>query len=114
MDYQRSAGGVLLPIANLTNLLLRATAWRAILKAAVPGHRVRWRSVTGAYLAGAGLNGVLPARGGDGAKVVLVNRSIPGASCAVVTSGLLVETLLVRFALLDRSVAPELPSNWMR
>jgi uncharacterized membrane protein YbhN (UPF0104 family) len=40
------------------------------------------------------MNGVLPARGGDVAKVVLVNRSVPGASCAVVASGLLVETLL--------------------
>ncbi|MDX6494480.1 MAG: glycosyltransferase AglD [Gaiellales bacterium] len=81
-------------LLHLTNLLLRATAWREILKAAVPGHLVPWKGVTGAYLAGAGMNGVLPARGGDVAKVVLVNRSVPGASCAVVASGLLVETLL--------------------
>jgi uncharacterized membrane protein YbhN (UPF0104 family) len=81
-------------LLHLSNLLLRATAWRAILMAAVPGHRVPWRGVTGAYLAGAGMNGLLPARGGDVAKVVLVNRAVPGASCAVVASGLLVETLL--------------------
>lgn len=81
-------------LLHLSNLLLRATAWRAILRAAIPGHRVPWTGVTGAYLAGAGMNGVLPARGGDVAKVVLVNRSVPGASCAVVASGLLVETLL--------------------
>src|SRR5204863_241047 len=77
-------------LLHLANLLLRATAWRAILRAAVPGHRVPWRGVTGAYLAGAGMNGVLPARGGDVAKVVLVNRSVPGASCAVGASALLV------------------------
>jgi uncharacterized membrane protein YbhN (UPF0104 family) len=81
-------------VLHLSNLLLRATAWRAILMAAVPGHRVPWKGVTGAYLAGAGMNGVVPARGGDVVKVVLVNRSVPGASCAVIASGLLVETLL--------------------
>ena len=79
---------------HVANLLLRATAWRAILVAAVPGHRVSWRSVTGAYVAGAGTNGVVPARGGDVVKVILANRAVPGASCAVVASGLLVETML--------------------
>ncbi len=63
-------------VLHLSNLLLRATAWRAILVAAVPGQRVPWKSVTGAYLAGAGMNGVVPARGGDVAKVVLVIASV--------------------------------------
>ena len=79
---------------HFANLLLRATAWRAILAAAVPSHRVPWRGVTGAYLAGAGMNCILPARGGDVVKVVLANRAVPGASCPVVAAGLLVETLL--------------------
>jgi uncharacterized membrane protein YbhN (UPF0104 family) len=81
-------------ILHLTNLALRATAWRAILRAAVPGQCVRWWGVAGAYMAGAGMNGILPARGGDVVKVVLARRTVPGATCAVVASGLLVETLL--------------------
>ncbi len=79
---------------GLTNLLLRSTAWRNILAAAHPGVRVRWRSITGAYLAGAGVNAVVPARGGDVTKIYLAHRSIPGAAYTTVTSSLIAETLI--------------------
>jgi uncharacterized membrane protein YbhN (UPF0104 family) len=79
---------------QVCNLLLRATAWRAVLAAAVPSQRVSWRHVTGAYMAGTGINGVVPARGGDVARVVLACRTVPGSCCSLVASGLLVETLL--------------------
>jgi uncharacterized membrane protein YbhN (UPF0104 family) len=79
---------------NLCNLLLRSAAWRATLTAAMPQARIRGRSVTGAYLAGTGVNAVLPARSGDVVRVVLAGRSIPGACTVSVASSLLVETLL--------------------
>lgn len=79
---------------HTAGLLLRATAWRAVLAAAVPGGRPAWRSVTGAYLAGTAVNGVVPARGGDVARIVLVRRALPGACCITVAAGLLVETML--------------------
>jgi uncharacterized membrane protein YbhN (UPF0104 family) len=85
---------VLAVLLQVANLLLRATAWRAVLAAAMPNQHVRWRGVTGAYLAGTGVNSVLPARGGDVARVVLVSRTIPGSCCTLIASGLLVETLL--------------------
>ena len=47
---------------HLANLLLRSNAWRNILLAAHPQPRVRRRTVTGAYLAGVGVNAVIPAR----------------------------------------------------
>src|SRR6185312_7114975 len=71
-------GALLIAIGfQVGNLVLRATAWRNILIAALPGRRVRWRTVTGAYLAGAGVNAVVPARGGDVMKLFLVHRSVP-------------------------------------
>jgi uncharacterized membrane protein YbhN (UPF0104 family) len=79
---------------GLSNLLLRSTAWRNILAAAHPGVRVRWRSITGAYLAGAGVNAVVPARGGDVTKIYLAHRSIPGSAYTTVTSSLIAETLI--------------------
>jgi uncharacterized membrane protein YbhN (UPF0104 family) len=81
-------------VLNVCNLLLRSAAWRATLAAAMPLSRIRGRSVTGAYLAGTGVNSVLPARSGDVVRVVLAGRSIPGACTASVASSLLVETLL--------------------
>ncbi len=77
---------------GLSNLLLRSTAWSNILAAAHPGVKVRWRSITGAYLAGAGVNAVVPARGGDVTKIYLAHRSIPGSAYTTVTSSLIAET----------------------
>jgi uncharacterized membrane protein YbhN (UPF0104 family) len=78
----------------VAGLLLRATAWWSVLSAAVPSRRAPWRGVTGAYLAGTGVNNVIPARGGDVARVVLATRAVPGACCPTIASSLLVETLL--------------------
>jgi uncharacterized membrane protein YbhN (UPF0104 family) len=77
----------------LTNLVLRATAWRNILAAAHPQRRIRWRTVTGAYLSGVGVNALLPARGGDLMKIYLVHRSVPDTPYATIASSLLAETL---------------------
>jgi len=79
---------------TLANLLLRASAWRIILQAGYPEGRVRWRSIVGAYLAGVGLNAVVPARGGDVMKIYLAHRSMPKAAYTTITSSLLAETLL--------------------
>jgi uncharacterized protein (TIRG00374 family) len=78
----------------LANLLLRATAWRSILAAAHPGTRVRWRSVTAAYLSGVGTNAIVPARAGDVMKVYMAHRSIPGSAYTTIASSLLAETAL--------------------
>src|SRR5437773_850553 len=67
------AAGLLLSLALQ---LTRAHAWANALRAAYPGQRVPEVRVTGAFLVGAGLNGILPARGGDAVKIVLAKRSI--------------------------------------
>jgi len=72
----------------------RSRAWRNILAAAYPDSRVRWRSVFGAYVAGAGVNAVVPVRGGDLLKLFLVRRRVEGATYATLGASLLVETLV--------------------
>ena len=79
---------------SLLNLIMRSTAWRNILQAGYPQGRVRWRSIVAAYLAGVGMNSILPARGGDVMKVYLAHRAMPGATYTTITSSLLAETLL--------------------
>jgi uncharacterized membrane protein YbhN (UPF0104 family) len=59
---------------------VRTRGWFNILRAAYPdADGLRARDVTAAYLAGAGVNGFVPARGGDFLKLFLVHRRIPKA-----------------------------------
>jgi len=78
---------------QLLRLVVRAIAWRAILRAAYPDERIRFRSVFGAYVAGVGINSVLPARGGDLAKLYLIRHRIPGASYQTLAPTLVAETV---------------------
>jgi uncharacterized membrane protein YbhN (UPF0104 family) len=73
--------------------LARARAWQQVLQAAYPGKRIPFLQLSAAYLAGAGINAVLPARAGDATKVLLVKRQIPGSSYPAVTSSFLVQTI---------------------
>ena len=81
-------------LCQTAKMLARTRAWRNVLAAAYPDARVRWRSVFGAYAAGAGVNAVLPARGGDLLKLYLVTRRIDGATYSTVASSLLVDGIV--------------------
>jgi uncharacterized protein (TIRG00374 family) len=71
----------------------RAWAWRNVLRAAYPGTRISFLRLSAAYLAGAGINAIVPARAGDVTKVFLVKRQIPDSSYPAVTSSFLVQTV---------------------
>ena len=73
--------------------LARARAWQHVLQAAYPGKRIPFLQLSAAYLAGAGINAIVPARAGDATKVFLVKRQIPGSSYPAVTSSFLVQTI---------------------
>ncbi len=73
--------------------LARAWGWRNVLRAAYPRQRVPFLPLSAAYLAGAGINAVLPAHAGDVTKVFLVKRQIPHSSYPAVTSSFLVQTV---------------------
>jgi uncharacterized membrane protein YbhN (UPF0104 family) len=83
---------------QLANLALRAVAWRNVLAAAYRGRHVPVVSVGAAYAAGVALNAVMPARGGEAAKVLLVRTRIPDSSVATIAASssvlLLLDTVL--------------------
>jgi glycosyltransferase 2 family protein len=96
--------------------LSRAWAWRNVLRAAYPGTRISFLELSAAYLAGAGINAIVPARAGDVTKVFLVKRQIPHSSYPAVTSSFLVQTifdttagLLVLLFAISQGLLPEPP-----
>jgi uncharacterized membrane protein YbhN (UPF0104 family) len=78
---------------HVVKLVFRAGAWRAIVNAAYPEARLKFRTAFGAYVAGVGVNSIVPARGGDVVKLYLVRHRIPGSSYATLTPTLIVETM---------------------
>jgi uncharacterized membrane protein YbhN (UPF0104 family) len=74
-------------------LLFRARAWQNILRASYPETRLKYRSALGAYVAGVGVNSVLPARGGDLIKLYLVRNRMEEATYPTLGATLVVETL---------------------
>jgi Lysylphosphatidylglycerol synthase TM region len=73
---------------------VRPRGWHTILRAAYPEAKaLRPRHTMAAYLAGAGLNGIIPARGGDIVKLWLLHRRIPGARYPTLAATFVPETL---------------------
>jgi uncharacterized membrane protein YbhN (UPF0104 family) len=107
-------------VFHVIRLALRVRGWQNILRASYPGSRVRYWPVFGSYLAGVGVNAIVPARGGDVVKLYLAKHRIKNASYPTLTSTLLVETLfdfVVAFALFIWAIQlgllpglPDLPS----
>jgi glycosyltransferase 2 family protein len=77
----------------LLHLLARTRAWQNVLRAAYPDDRVGYWRITGAYLAGAGLNSFIPARVGDAVKIFLAKRSIRGSSYPAIVSSFFVQSV---------------------
>lgn len=78
---------------GLANLALRSRAWQAILRAALPAERIRYRTAFGAYCSGVGVNAAIPARAGDVVKVFLIKRRAPSVGYPTLVGTLVAETL---------------------
>jgi uncharacterized protein (TIRG00374 family) len=96
--------------------LARAWAWRNVLRAAYPDKPIPFLPLAAAYLAGAGINAIIPAHAGDATKVFLVKRQIPDSSYPAVTSSFLVQTVfdtsvgvLVLLYAITQGLLPPLP-----
>jgi uncharacterized membrane protein YbhN (UPF0104 family) len=77
---------------------VRTLGWHNILRAAYPNAtELRRRDTMTAYLAGAGLNGVIPARGGDIVKLWLLHRRVGGARYPTLAATFVPETLFETF-----------------
>jgi uncharacterized membrane protein YbhN (UPF0104 family) len=81
-------------LCHVARIGARSRAWRNVLAAAYPDTRVRWRSVFGAYAAGAGVNAIVPVRAGDLVKLYLVKRRVEGARYPTLAASLVVETIV--------------------
>jgi uncharacterized protein (TIRG00374 family) len=96
--------------------LARAWAWRNVLRAAYPDKPIPFLPMAAGYLAGAGINAIVPARAGDVTKVFLVKRQIPDSTYPAVTSSFLVQTvfdtsvgILVLLYAITQGLLPPLP-----
>jgi len=86
-----SFGALALAICcHLLKMACTSRAWRNVLAAAYPEERVPWISIYGAYLAGVGINAIIPARAGDAVRIVLAHRAIQNSTYTTVVSSTLV------------------------
>jgi uncharacterized membrane protein YbhN (UPF0104 family) len=103
-------------LLSLAMQIARGHGWANAIRAAYPGGRVAELRVVAAFLVGAGLNGVLPARGGDAIKIVLAKRSIEGSTYPTVIASFaalspfdtLIGLLVLGYAL-TQGLLPSLP-----
>jgi Lysylphosphatidylglycerol synthase TM region len=73
---------------------VRPLGWHTILRAAYPeATGLRKADTVRAYLAGSGINSIVPARGGDVAKLAMVHRRIEGARYPVLVATFVPETI---------------------
>jgi uncharacterized membrane protein YbhN (UPF0104 family) len=121
-DVHWLAMGVALVMWTLM-LLARGHAWTNALRASYPESDVNELRIQASFMAGAGINAIMPARAGDAAKIFLAKQSIPGASYPAIaasfavltpfdtTLGLLVLTYALTLGLLPEAPRiPELPA----
>ena len=83
--------GVLL---HLAGQLARGRAWHAVIRAAHGAEvTVRRRDVLRAWVAGAGVTGIVSARGGDVVRVLMLRQRLPGTTCATLAGTLAAEAV---------------------
>ena len=79
---------------HFAKVAVRTVAWRNIIQAAYPKTNVPLGPVFGAYVAGVGVNSIVPGRGGDLVKLYLVRQKVPGTTYTTLASTLFTETLV--------------------
>jgi uncharacterized membrane protein YbhN (UPF0104 family) len=89
-----SWGALILALLFLLAMYLaRTRAWQNVLRAAYPRTEVPFFGLAGAYLAGAGINAVIPARVGDATKIFLAKGQVRRSTYPAITSSFLVQTV---------------------
>jgi uncharacterized membrane protein YbhN (UPF0104 family) len=78
---------------QICKLLVASRAWRNIVKAAYRSVRVPYFQLFGAYVAGTGVNALLPARGGDVVKLFIAKRCVAGSTYTTLVATILLQTL---------------------
>jgi uncharacterized membrane protein YbhN (UPF0104 family) len=73
-------------------LLARGHAWTNALRASYPDKEVSELRIQASFMAGAGINAIIPARAGDAAKIFLAKQSVPGSSYPAIAASFAVLT----------------------
>jgi uncharacterized membrane protein YbhN (UPF0104 family) len=94
VEFKWLAIGIL---CHLCKLAAVSRAWQNIVQAAYPDRPVRWRHMFGSYVAGTGVNAVIPARGGDVVRLFLAKRRVEGSTYTTLVSTSLLQTLFDMF-----------------
>jgi len=97
-------------------LLARGHAWANALRASYPDTEISERRIQASFMAGAGINAIIPARAGDAAKIFLAKQSVPGSSYPAIAASFAVLTpfdtslgVLVLIYALALGLLPEAP-----
>src|SRR6187401_2206241 len=77
-------------VAHLLKTMCTSRAWRNTIAASYPEEPVPWIRIYASYLAGVGVNAIIPARGGDAVRLFLAHRAVPGSTYVILASTLLV------------------------
>lgn len=80
-------------LCHLCKLVAVSRAWQNIIQAAYPDQPVRWRQMFGSYVAGTGVNAIIPARGGDVVRLFLAKRRVEGSTYTTLVSTSLLQTM---------------------
>ncbi|HEX4114369.1 MAG TPA: lysylphosphatidylglycerol synthase transmembrane domain-containing protein [Solirubrobacteraceae bacterium] len=74
-----SPGWLVLALAlMMLSLLARSVSWHAILRAALPGHLLRWAPIVRATMIGVMASAVFPGRVGEPTRVLVLSRRMQG------------------------------------
>ena len=79
-------------LVHLCKLAAVSRAWRNIIKAAYQDRPVPWPQMFGAYVAGTGVNAIIPARGGDVVRLYLAKHRVDGSNYTTLVSCSLLQT----------------------
>lgn len=79
---------------HLGKVAAEARSWHGIVSHAYPAGRVRFRTTFGAFAGAIGVNAVLPARIGDGLRLGVMRRRVPGSTVPTLASTVVLETAI--------------------
>ncbi len=79
---------------HIAKTMCASRAWRNVLAAAYPEARIRWPAIYAAYIAGAGVNAVSPARVGDVVRLTMAHRAVNGATYTTLVSSSIVLSIV--------------------
>ena len=77
-------------VTHILKTMCTSKAWRNTIAASYPDEDVPWRKIYAAYLAGVGVNAIVPARAGDAVRLYLTHRAVPSSTYTTLASTLFV------------------------